>query len=353
MLVNSAASKIPVPVKKEESKSKGFISKIVDKFEHAGKSINDYTKPRFDFEKKTNTTGDMPESSAMSAAVSGAINSFFTMGPAAIPSGVVSGIVGVKAGEKAGFGAALLASALTGAATGAVTGAIIAGPAGAAGFAVAGALNGVAATLYGSAKASTRDGAMGGSLLGYGIMGPAGALVGSVAGGIGGKAVDDVGRGVLGALAGAVIGGAVGIIGGPVGMIVGALKGAIIGASGAVIGSRLNQANRNFKEDFSNFLDKKLEPHKKNIKLSKWQKVGLGALAMAAPLAFAGGRLFGIPGAVAGSIFGGLSGAKAIMSTFKKKVSPEMNKETEVHPEKTVSVNTDVNKPGETVLQRS
>ena len=311
---------------------KGPATGIVDKFVSTGKKINDYTKPRFDPEKGVNTSGNMSTSSTFNAVLGGGIAALVSTGLPGVPAGALGGIVGVKVGEKTGSRfAAVAAGALTGAAAGAAAGAVIGGPVALVSSAISGAFSGATGTLYGSAKASTKDGVFGGAAVGAIVMGPAGALVGSVAGGLGGSAVDDVGRGVLGTAAGAVIGGAIGAMAGPGGIVAGALKGALIGGAGSIAGPRIRQTVRNFQQDLTAFLDKKTSPHLKNVKVKRWQKVAMGAVAGALPIAFSAGLIIGGPIAIAaGAAIGGTIGAKAIMSSSKKK---GQKKEVPVKPD--------------------
>jgi len=306
------------PSVKKEIPEKGLLSNIVDKFEQGIHKVDEYTKPRFDPSKGIDTSGNSFISSPGGAAFSGGISGLISNGIYGVPAGVIGGLVGVKAGEKAGFGVAIAAGAATGAATGAAIGAILGGPSGAVNMAISGAFSGTIGTLYGSSRSSTRDGTFGGGVVGAIVLGPAGALAGGVAAGIGGKANDTIGRAVLGAGSGALIFGALGAMSGPSGIAVGALKGALIGSAGAVIGPRINQAVRNFRQDLTVYLDKKTEKQMKDVKLKKWQKMSLGAVAGALPMAFSGFMLtrsmgVGPIGLAAGAVIGGAMGVKAVM----------------------------------------
>ncbi len=317
----------PLNVNKETAETKGPVSEIVDKFMSTGKKIDEYTKPRFDAEKRIDTSGNRGYASVGRAAAGGSLFAFLTgggladpvAGLIAVPAGAIGGIAGVKAGEKTqSIFAAVATGALTGAAIGGATGAIIAGPAGIVNSAISGAFNGATATLYGSSKAATRDGVIGGGVVASLLIGGPGALVGSVAGGVGGSAVDDVGRAVLGTAAGAVIGGAIGAMSGPSGILLGALKGGISGGAGAVIGPRMMQGVRNLGDDLDGYLAKKTDPLVKNVRVKRWQKVALGAGAIALPTAFSAGITIGGPVAItAGALIGGVMGAKAMMEHCK------------------------------------
>lgn len=290
--------------------------------------IDDYTKPRIITDEQNNvigdTTGNREFSSMGDALKSVAVSSFFTTGPQGIPAAMLGSAVGVKTGELTGSRIlAAIAAAVTSGAAGAATAALIGGPAAVAGYAVTSAFNGAIGALYGSRKASAQDGVCGGALLGALTMGPTGALVGSVSSGIGGGAVDGIGRAVLGAVAGVIIGGAVGAIAGPAGILAGAVKGGLVGGGGAVIGPRLKQAARNMSYDLRKYLDKKLSPKTGEIKVKRWQKVALGALAGSLPYAFMGGLLFRSPIAAAiGAVIGGVMGARAMHKTMKSPAQP-------------------------------
>jgi outer membrane lipoprotein SlyB len=327
MKINSAAANLRTANLKslpgEIPQEEGFCHKIVDKFERAVRSVDEYTKPRFEPEKGIDTSGDRNNPSIFGATMAGAMSGLATQGLYGVPAGIAGAVVGTLVGKKGGLLGDVGAGALAGAATGAAVGAVVAGPAGAVSFAITGALTGAIGTLYGSGKANSRDGTFGSAFLGGAIFGPQEGLIAGVAGGIGGKAFDQTGRTVLGAVSGAVIGGAIGALGGPVGILVGAVKGALLGAGGTLLGPRLNQAVRNCGADINKWIDKHLAPHLKNVKVKKWQKIAMGALVMSIPMAFSLGRCFGA-GMVVGAVAGGVMGAKA-MAAILKQPSVEVN----------------------------
>ncbi|HPZ09914.1 MAG TPA: hypothetical protein PL110_17615 [Candidatus Eremiobacteraeota bacterium] len=335
ILASGTSNVKPVTVKSNEDEKSGLIRQVVDKFESSVKKVDEYTKPRFkaiETQKEIvlkDTTGN-GKISLLGATVSGGLSSYFSSGIYGVPAGVIGGLAGTIVSDKINFAGGLAAGSVVGAVTGAAMGAIVGGPSGAVSFGIAGTFSGAIGTLWGNSKASVKDGTFGGGVIGGLVLGPAGALIGGVAGGIGGRAVDDLGRGVLGAAAGAVIGGATGAIGGSSGILIGALKGALVGSAGAVIGPRFKQGIRNLNDDIDGYMTKTVDPHLKKVKLKKWHKVALGATAMAIPMAFSIGLMFGPGGSTVGALVGGAMGAHAMASSLKKAPVPQFTTPCEI-----------------------
>ena len=237
----------------------------------------------------------------------------------------MGGYIGLEVGKRTGStGTAVLAGTAAGAGIGAGTTALLMATLGGgnvnpmmvAGSAVLGGLAGAVSTVSCSRRSAPRDGAYGGMLAGMaaGSMtgNPSMGLAAAAASGFAARAKTNTGKAVLGVAGGAVAGALAGGIQGPAGIVSGAIAGALAAPVGAIVGTTTRQVMRNAQVDLVNVInDKMVDPYLEKNKLSKTQKLAVGAAA--------GGLILGTTGMVAGlkgvAVMGTLGAIAGVVQT--------------------------------------
>lgn len=231
------------------------------------------TKPR------PTTSGNLETPSYFLATFQAATEGFYFMGPLGAVSSAAASATGVWAAKKTH-------SSKVGVVVGAATGAVLQGVLSAATGGVAlpialtaGALMGAQQVFRGDDNSVIRDSAGNATLMSAWFVPGYGKLAGGIASGLASRAKTTKGKILRGAIAGLVLGGALGALGlVPGGFVVAALASGLAGATGPLYGPKFSQFFRNLNEDLGALMVKGLRKLGLKRKTSQEFNNSLGAI---------------------------------------------------------------------------